>query len=257
MKTRIISGIIGLGLLFAVICAGGIFIDIALFLLISIAIYEMKIALLNKDIHINLSLNIGIAFIIMICVQFEAFDLCYKLIPIIVMFNVILFVFKRDETLYELFANIFVAVYIVMFFFHISFFENIVYVGFVLIAAWGSDTAAYFTGSLFGKHKLCPHLSPKKTIEGAIGGIVGSVLLSYLYAFIFEIDEIIFVLFVGILGSIAGQLGDLVASKIKRICGIKDYGKIMPGHGGVLDRFDSILLTAPVIYFLYSLFILL
>lgn len=255
MKTRIISGVIGLALLLGIILSGGIIIDISLLILTSIAIYEMKVALSSIDIKVNLNLNIAISVVMMICIRYQNFDLCYKLIPMIVMVNVILFVFKQNESLYELFANIFIVVYVVLFLYHIAFLKNTVYVGFILITAWGSDTCAYFAGSFFGKNKLCPHLSPKKTIEGAIGGIIGSTVLALVYALIFGINQIVFVILVGIIGSIAGQLGDLVASKIKRICGIKDYGNIMPGHGGVLDRFDSILLTAPVTYFLYSLFI--
>lgn len=256
MKTRILSSIIGLCLLAFVLWSGGLMIDIAIVGLIIIALYEMKTALAKKGMHINFVLNLATTFAMMLCVRFEEYELCYKMIPIVVAINVVLFVFKRDESLTDLMANIFVVVYIILFFFHLTFFESLTYFAIIPITAWGSDTFAYFTGCRFGKNKLCPHLSPKKTVEGALGGIAGSLILVVLYALIFKIDNMLFVILAGIFGAIAGQIGDLVASKIKRICDIKDFGYIMPGHGGVLDRFDSILLTTPVIYFLYSLLIL-
>ena len=120
-----------------------------------------------------------------------------------------------------------------------------------LVAAWGSDTCALFTGMLFGKHKLAPFISPKKTIEGAIGGVLGSALLMLLTVFLLqkfaglELGYGVAVL-LGTLGAAIGQLGDLSFSVIKRQTGIKDYGHIFPGHGGVLDRFDSVIVVAPV-----------
>jgi phosphatidate cytidylyltransferase len=124
------------------------------------------------------------------------------------------------------------------------------------IAAWLSDTGAYFTGFFFGKRKLCPEISPKKTVEGAIGGvisaIIGFVLLSLVYSRIYNVVEInyIAVIILAPIASIFGMIGDLSASVIKRENGIKDYGAIMPGHGGVMDRFDSVIFVLPLIYFL-------
>ncbi|MCT4595619.1 MAG: phosphatidate cytidylyltransferase [Anaeromicrobium sp.] len=123
------------------------------------------------------------------------------------------------------------------------------FVWLIFIIAWATDTCAYFTGYLFGKNKLCPQISPKKTIEGALGGILGSVLVSIIYSYYFIPKYVIHFAIIGLIGSILGQIGDLVASMFKRYCEIKDYGKIMPGHGGILDRFDSILFTAPLVYY--------
>lgn len=119
----------------------------------------------------------------------------------------------------------------------------------VILAAFGTDIFAYFSGYLFGKHKLCPKISPKKTIEGAIGGVLGSVLLCTLFGFLVFGESIIHFIVVGFLGSIIAQLGDLTASIFKRKMGIKDYGNLIPGHGGILDRFDSVLFTAPFVYY--------
>lgn len=110
------------------------------------------------------------------------------------------------------------------------------------------DTGAYFVGSFFGKHKLCPNISPKKTVEGAIGGIVSSVIVSVILSFAFSSEHIIATLVLTIPLCIVGMLGDLFASAIKRSVGLKDYGNLIPGHGGILDRFDSMLLITPFVY---------
>ncbi len=125
------------------------------------------------------------------------------------------------------------------------------------LAAWLSDTGAYFSGSLFGKHKLWPAISPKKSVEGAVGAVIVSVGGHALYAWLlssvwnYTVTYPSF-LICGAVGSVAGQFGDLIFSYIKRCYGVKDFGRIMPGHGGVLDRFDSVFLTTPVVFALWS-----
>jgi phosphatidate cytidylyltransferase len=121
-----------------------------------------------------------------------------------------------------------------------------------LLAAWGSDTFALFSGMLFGRHKLAPVISPKKTVEGAIGGVVGATVLLLLYALAVNHFSLLHITpwkaaLLGACGAVLGQLGDLTFSIIKRQAGIKDYGYIFPGHGGVLDRFDSVLFVAPMV----------
>ena len=132
--------------------------------------------------------------------------------------------------------------------------DGIFYVWYVFMASWGCDTCAYLAGRFFGKHKMSPHLSPKKTVEGAIGGTLGAILLSMIYAFCIHAfvhvdSEELYILsfFIGLFGALLGQLGDLFASSIKRVMGIKDFGHLIPGHGGILDRFDSTLLVGPAI----------
>lgn len=126
------------------------------------------------------------------------------------------------------------------------------FIGLVFVVAWMCDTFAYFTGRLFGKHKLAPELSPKKTIEGSIGGIVFASLGCLLYGLIVELAfglqaNYLVLLAIGLFGSVIAQIGDLWASLIKREYGIKDYSKLLPGHGGIMDRFDSILaVSAPL-----------
>ncbi len=124
----------------------------------------------------------------------------------------------------------------------------------VILGACGSDTFAYFTGRFFGKHKLIEKVSPKKTIEGAIGAVLGTALLFVIYALIltklnFGINYVNLII-TAVLASVISQFGDLIASCIKRENNIKDYGYIIPGHGGILDRFDSIILVSPFIFYM-------
>ena len=120
--------------------------------------------------------------------------------------------------------------------------------------AYGCDMMAYFGGRTFGKHKLCPTVSPKKTVEGAVSGVFGGVLFAlacravFVHAFHMPMPGVPAAVFLGLVGSYAGQIGDLTASLLKRYSGIKDYGKLFPGHGGVMDRFDSVIFTLIVMY---------
>lgn len=120
---------------------------------------------------------------------------------------------------------------------------------FMLICTWSTDTAAYFVGRKWGKRRLAPVLSPGKTVEGAAGGILGSIAASALIVLIHTELPFIQVMVLGLLVGLAAQAGDLFESAIKRQAGIKDAGRLIPGHGGVLDRFDSMLFTAPLVYY--------
>ena len=125
----------------------------------------------------------------------------------------------------------------------------------VFLAAFGQDTFAYFTGYLFGKHKMAPNISPKKTIEGAVGGVIGATVLCGVFGSIFYRPQLVHCIVMGFVGAFFGMAGDLIASAFKRKMGIKDYGNIIPGHGGVMDRFDSVILVAPFVYYYILLFI--
>lgn len=126
----------------------------------------------------------------------------------------------------------------------------------IFLCSWGCDTCAYCVGMLIGKHKMAPELSPKKSVEGAVGGVLGAALLTAIYGLVFQKQmelstEYIFVLAgISAIGALISMIGDLAASAIKRNYDIKDYGKLIPGHGGILDRFDSVIFTAPIIYYL-------
>ena len=127
---------------------------------------------------------------------------------------------------------------------------------FALINTWAGDTGAYFVGKTWGKHKLAPQLSPKKTIEGAVGGVISCLLVTGVFHVFYPAPDFSKLLVLSVLVAVIGLLGDLVESVLKRRAGIKDSGKLIPGHGGVLDRFDSFLLIAPLVYYYVNLTIL-
>ncbi|MCL1896151.1 MAG: phosphatidate cytidylyltransferase [Clostridiales bacterium] len=124
------------------------------------------------------------------------------------------------------------------------------YVWIVILTAFGTDIFAYFTGMLLGSHKLCPSISPKKTVEGAVGGVLGSVFLCGMFGYYFLPAGFTTCIVIGVAGGVVAQLGDLAASVMKRKIGIKDWGTLIPGHGGILDRIDSILFTAPLVFYI-------
>lgn len=149
-------------------------------------------------------------------------------------------------------------------------YDAVYFILLILCFAWGGDTSAYFAGRAFGRHKLAPIVSPHKTVEGAIGGVIGSMLAGVLVTFVYGIlsgrlqmftvnitpRHYLIILGLGAVASVLGILGDLFASAVKRQVGIKDYGTIFPGHGGILDRFDSVMFIAPFVsiavrYFFY------
>ncbi|MDR2355116.1 MAG: phosphatidate cytidylyltransferase [Clostridiales Family XIII bacterium] len=143
--------------------------------------------------------------------------------------------------------------YICFFSYHVALVERLPLYGrmvwLIFLAAFGTDITAFFTGRLIGRHKLCPAVSPGKTAEGAAGGFLGSILFCGVFGYLLMPALLAHCLILGAIGGVVSQLGDLTASVFKRNLGIKDYGDLIPGHGGILDRFDSVLFTAPVIYY--------
>lgn len=254
MLKRIVSAIIGLPILLAVIIIGGTPLFVALIIISLIGLREFYKACKNKSISpIEIVGYIG-AIILLTLINF-AYELSYLFVLIftlIIILNSIKLIHNKYNfvdisiTLYSLAYIPFLLSHILL----ITKQPNSIVIWLIFITAWGTDTFAYFSGYFFGKRKLCPSISPKKTVEGAIGGVLGSMIISLVFGYFFLKDYLFAVALTGIVGSIVAQVGDLSASLIKRYTGIKDFGNIMPGHGGVLDRFDSILFTAPTIYYI-------
>ena len=165
--------------------------------------------------------------------------------------------YKVEQVMMSFFGVIYVAV-LMSFLYLIRETTNdgMITIWLVIISSWGCDTCAYLAGVTMGKHKMTPILSPKKTIEGAIGGILGAAGIGAIYGavvggYMEQIDNApMYFAIICACAGIVSMIGDLAASAIKRCYDIKDYGKLIPGHGGVLDRFDSVIFTAPVIYYL-------
>lgn len=260
MITRIITSIVALAVFFAVIFGGVVPLEIAILLVIIVMLYEMYTAVTQtKAVKVSGYIS---AAIVMAGIYFNMFDTAIAAMIIIILGFI---VFLHGKVSYkELFSVSFVSVYIPLFMSYIPKLRvdmGLQYMAFIFIIAWGSDTFAYFSGTFFGKHKLIPKVSPKKTVEGSVGALVAVMLLCMLYTLIMDLcghhiggvePGIFGYIKTGILGAVTAavsQLGDLAASAVKRDSGIKDYGKIFPGHGGFMDRFDSVIIIAPVVYY--------
>ena len=264
MFKRIVTAILGIPLLILVILLGNLPLLVGTIILTSIGLWELYKAMESQDIKINIIIEIifNIGLLILMS-SFPKYIIPYLVFLFI--FHLVYQLFTKEPSFKMALLSFGGIFYISFLFGHILLFSNIPYgkylIWLVFLIAFSTDTFAYFTGIFLGKNKLCPSISPKKTIEGAIGGIIGSLFVSLLFglyilkAYDISMSLVHFVVLGGIT-SVISQLGDLTASSIKRTYGIKDFGNIFPGHGGVLVRFDSILFTAPVVYYYISIFIL-
>ena len=254
MNNLALRTLTGIFLLFVIIGStiqGGILLFLFLLFLSIVGVYEFYKAMGKLDYKPNLYLGILFA-IILITTNYLGFNKHEG--NIIILFSAILMLiltFKEKLDINSLFLQVFTMIYIPLSLSRILLLAKSDLVWLIYISAWGTDTFAYIAGNLFGKHKLAEKVSPKKTIEGSIGGIIGTLILTLLYAYFMKLDNYITLLLAGFVGSIVAQLGDLCASKFKRLSNTKDYGYVFLGHGGVLDRFDSVLFTAPFIYMIY------
>ncbi len=264
MLTRILTAVIGIPLLVLVISLGGIPLLLSVIIVTSIGLYELyNTVKINGQFNMNVSLEMVLSlFLLLIMKYMEGWILPFLIL--IFTLHFIYQLFAKDPSFFNGLLGFFGITYISLLFGHLLLFERLIFgnylIWLVFLTAWSTDTFAYFTGFLFGKRKLCPHISPKKTIEGAIGGILGSFVMTMIFAYYLRYFhginvELSHIIILSIFSSIISQFGDLTASIIKRYFGVKDFGKIFPGHGGVLDRFDSILFTAPFVYYYISFFI--
>ena len=259
MLTRTITAVVALLVFIGVIAAGNPVFSIAMAAIILFMVYEASGAIAKSN-AVKISGFIT-CFLMLAGIYFNAVDIALVASIVIAMIFVIVLHGKTQYT--EMFSMQLMTLYVTVFMSYIPRMFNkmgLAVMALVFIVAWGSDTAAYFCGTFFGKHKLIPKVSPKKTVEGSVGAVICTALLCVLYLFILDKCSVAFtevtagnyigIAVVGFVASILSQLGDLAASAIKRDAGIKDYGKIFPGHGGFMDRFDSVVFIAPVVYYL-------
>ncbi|WP_028829893.1 phosphatidate cytidylyltransferase [Proteocatella sphenisci] len=253
MLTRIISGLVLLPLLFFVIIKGGISIYLGALICSLIGLYEF-FKVFESSGYKPLKSTIYAATVIMYTAMTYS-GILYSHIVISIIYIIFavgaVYIMNRKVRVEDLMISIMGYIYIPVFLSHINLMsmQQTIYIWLVFIFAWGSDTCAYFSGMFFGKHKLIPEISPKKTVEGSIGGIAGTVVMTLVFAKYFQEPNLMYFIPLAMIGSTVSQIGDLFASAIKREFGIKDYGNLIPGHGGILDRFDSILFTAPLTYY--------
>lgn len=252
MKTRILSGLIMIPLVLVLIFRG-LPLAIVAFLISGVAVWELFKGFSNLGYRGNIFIAWGalIALYLIYLLRLNDTYLMGWLFLSVVASIIGIFNLEKHKAA-DAIVTIFGIIYIEFLVYHIVMLANTdqgIMVWMIGITAIFTDVAAYFTGYFLGKHKLCPKLSPKKTIEGSIGGMLGSVLASVVFALIAKIDIFPHIIVMGILGSVFAQIGDLSASALKRKMDIKDYGDVIPGHGGIMDRIDSIIFTAPFIYY--------
>ena len=263
MLTRIISAIVGVPLIALFLTVRGNYLYMFVGVLSLIGMYEYYKAI--KATGVKTINYIGFVF----CIAFYVLQLIY---PGVEMFSDMLAIMLLTLFTYEIFTRksgvngivhtAFGFVYVTFLMSHIVLINNLenaaVLIWLPFLTAWFTDSAAYFVGISIGKHKIVPAISPKKSLEGFVGGIIGSSVLTTLFGVIiagygYDIALVHFII-IGLVCGFASEIGDLASSYIKRFANIKDFGKLIPGHGGILDRFDSILFTAPIVYY-YFIFV--
>lgn len=262
LKLRVLSAIVLVSLVLFILSKGEFYLYVFALILSMVGLYEYYKAM--KHININTNSMFGYISVLTYYLMF-LLPIRFERPGFLVAFSVIVLfsyeIMLQKHTIPEIALTLMGIVYIPYLFSHLLFIENLKYGSMIIwlpfITAWFTDTCAYFVGVYFGKTKLCPKVSPKKTVEGALGGVVGCIALTtasglLINSFGIEIRLVHFVI-TGFLCGIASQFGDLAASYVKRYTGVKDFGRIIPGHGGIMDRFDSILFTAPVIYYYFLL----
>ena len=268
MKQRIISGATLIAFVVAIVIFNSSFpyaLNIVLSLVSAFGVWELISALGIQQRHFLAWPSVAMALVIPFCPDFFYFQVAFYIYTLLI-FTGLLFhhqevSFRELGVIYSMSLLIPWALRTLV---SIRNLENdghgMFYVIITIAAAWVADAGAFFVGSFFGKHKLCPNISPKKTVEGAIGGFVVNILAMLLFGFIFQtyyqgtIELNYWVLaIIGVGGAITSILGDLSFSLIKRSCHIKDFGQVIPGHGGILDRFDSVIFVSPFVFFFVSL----
>lgn len=263
MKTRIISGAVLLPLLLFFIIYGGRPLHLAVVVISIMGMYEFYKVLSGKILPVHF---FGFAMCVFYGVfaqnivetagMFSAMTACF-----IVLLMCYMVLRHKEVDVKDVFITFFGFYYVCFLLMHICLVRNHEYgqyfVWLIFIASFVCDTGAYFTGVTMGKHKLIPELSPKKTIEGSVGGVLWALVASVIFGLAISrvvvfnhISTVVLCAIIGTAGSLLSQIGDLAASAFKRYMGVKDYANLIPGHGGILDRFDSVIVTAPVVYYI-------
>ena len=266
--TRVISAFVGFPLVLIIfIFANNVVFSIAIALLTIICLYEYYNGFkINKKANPSSWIGYLASIILAIISLNEKIDIGMSVIwiilgSILILVTELLFS-KGKKNIIDINVTIFGICYIavMLFFFNLIYKMGKIYLWYPLIAAWGSDIFAFLVGRKIGKHKLT-EVSPNKTIEGSVAGIVSAIIIAVIYTIVvnnvaaLSINYFAIIIIVGIL-SVIGQIGDLAESSIKRYCDIKDFSNLIPGHGGMLDRFDSVIFIVPFAYILLMAFII-
>ncbi len=255
-KTRLISGIVLVIIALATIISGSWILFFTLLAVSLIGMRELYKVMKVSDEHVTVLELVGYLGAVLYYIAMKADFGNYGTMAIIISMILILFVYvfgypkyHAEQVMAAFFGVVYVAVMLSFIYLTRSLPDGKFLVWLIFLCSWGCDTCAYCVGMLIGRHKMAPVLSPKKSIEGAVGGVAGAALLGVIYAAATQGKMAEYALICAV-GALISMVGDLAASAIKRNQNIKDYGKLIPGHGGILDRFDSVIITAPVIYYL-------
>ena len=258
-KTRLLSGIVLVIIAFATIFLGGDVLFATLLIISLIGVSELYKVVKIEKAPLGIVGYAGvIAYYFLIRAQKKEDLMMFAIILLVLMMAVYVFAFPKyvsEQVMTAYFGVFYVAIMLSDIYQTRLLKDGLFLVGLVFLCSWGCDTCAYCVGVLIGKHKMAPKLSPKKSVEGAVGGVVGAALLGAIYAAVvgshLEAENpVITYAIICAVGALISMVGDLAASAIKRNHNIKDYGTLIPGHGGIMDRFDSVIFTAPVIYYL-------
>ena len=266
-KERTISAVILVIAAFASILPGGIILAVVLYGISMVGFLELTRACgVRKDQKPNTLEIVGLAaitcyYLVTYFVQDASYAVMVILLAMIAMMSVYVFGFPKyhaNQVMDAYFSLIYAPVMLSFVLLTRQLDDGIYLVWMIFISSWISDTFAYLAGVMLGRHKLAPVLSPKKSVEGSVGGIVGAALFgalfgAYLDSSLGQEQYVMILAVVGGVGSVISQVGDLAASAVKRNHEIKDYGNLIPGHGGIMDRFDSVIFTAPITYFLITI----
>ncbi len=259
LKYRLLTSAIGVPLIIYIVYLGGYYFFLSIFLVVMVATYEFYRISKVKNIEYSLASSLFLNASILILTFFEKNDLILPLLVLFIIFSSIykaLFQDNIDKLLEKIGLEIFSSLYVALF---LSYFlllrrlpKGADFVIFLLGVCWLNDSFAYFIGKKWGKVKINTHISPNKTREGAIGGFIGGALTGFIFGYFFHFNLLhVFILSIIIIS--VSQIGDLIESAFKREVGVKDAGTIIPGHGGILDRFDGLIYATPVFYYLITL----
>ncbi|MFS0782267.1 phosphatidate cytidylyltransferase [Bacillus sp. 1P06AnD] len=259
MKQRIITAIIAAAVFLPVVVYGGWLFTILIYLMATVGLYELL--KMHKMRVLSVPSILSFVMLWLVLIPELSMDVLYDMdlnkMTIILVGLLLLLAYtvfsKNAFTFDDVGFTVVAVLYTAMGFYYIMATRDIglVHIFFVLFTLWATDSGAYFVGRAIGKNKLWPEISPNKTIEGALGGVVAGMAVALIFAFFTDIDMSVGrMLMLGIVIAIFGQIGDLVQSAFKRHYGVKDSGKLLPGHGGILDRSDSWLFVFPILYLL-------
>lgn len=260
MKQRIITAVIALAAFLPVIIFGGVPFIIVAYLLATVGLFELLRMRKLKLLSVPGILSLLVLWVVLLPGSLENSFLPDKFYKTEIVFIAILIFLaytvatKNKFTFDDVSFSLLSIVYVGMGFLYFMEIREISLqlLFYSLFVIWATDSGAYFVGRAFGKRKLWPEISPKKTVEGSLGGILSALVVALLFYFFADLGlSLAKLLVVTVVLSVFGQVGDLAESAFKRHYGVKDSGRILPGHGGILDRFDSLLFVWPLLYFLY------